>query len=66
MNLDAYRSIRAAEVAKLLGIGINTVWRWTRERPDFPRPVKIGNCTTWVLSELLAWRDAQRVEVSTR
>lgn len=60
MNLDAYRSIRVKEVAEILSVGINTVWRWTREQPDFPQPVKLGNCTTWLLSEIVAYRAAQR------
>ena len=63
MNLDDYRSLRAPEVAELLSVGINTVWRWTRERPDFPKPVKLGNTTSWLLSELVAWRAAQRKAV---
>ena len=34
--------------------------RWLKERPDFPRPRKIGARTTvWIVAELEQWRDAQ-------
>lgn len=43
----------------------NTVWRWHRERSDFPRAVKLSpNCTRWKLSEIAAW-EASKSEVST-
>ncbi|MBN8411308.1 helix-turn-helix transcriptional regulator [Halomonas litopenaei] len=42
----------------------NTVYRWARERDDFPRPVKLGdNCTRWRLADLLEW-ETQREEVA--
>ena len=42
----------------------NTVWRWHRERPDFPRAVKLSpNCTRWKLSEISAW-EASKTEVA--
>lgn len=42
----------------------NTVHRWARERPSFPKPVKLGeNCTRWRLADLEAW-EAQREEVA--
>jgi prophage regulatory protein len=34
----------------------NTVWRWHRERENFPRAIKLSpNCTRWKLSEVIAW-----------
>jgi predicted DNA-binding transcriptional regulator AlpA len=37
----------------LLPVSPATIWRWTRERPDFPKPFKIGNQTTvWNLAEI--------------
>jgi prophage regulatory protein len=43
-------------LAKRYGIARNTIWRWHRERPDFPRAIKLStNCTRWKLSEVIAW-----------
>ena len=53
------KSLRARQVAALLGISLATVWVWAK-RPDFPRSRKIGPQTTiWDRDEILAWRDAQ-------
>jgi predicted DNA-binding transcriptional regulator AlpA len=42
----------------------NTVWRWHRERADFPRAVKLSpNCTRWKLSEITDW-EASKAEVA--
>ncbi|VTU28409.1 helix-turn-helix transcriptional regulator [Variovorax sp. PBL-E5] len=55
------RSVRPPQARALLGnIGNTTLWRWVKERPDFPRPVKIGpRVTVFRLDELIAWRDKQ-------
>jgi len=45
--------LRAKEVAKLLNIGISSVWRHTREG-RLPKPKKISSRTTvWEYSELI-------------
>lgn len=36
------RVLRPQQVAKTLGISIATLWRWTKELQDFPRPFPIG------------------------
>ncbi len=44
----------------MLGIGLTTLWRWAKERHDFPRPIKLSaRCTVFPSDALLAWRDAQ-------
>ena len=54
------KSLRPAQTAEFLGIGLSTLWTWAK-RPDFPRPRKIGpKVTVWDLSELIQWRDAQQ------
>lgn len=51
-------------VAKRYSVSRNTVWRWHRERPDFPRVIYLSlGCTRWKLSEIEAWEAAQ-VEVT--
>jgi predicted DNA-binding transcriptional regulator AlpA len=53
------KSVRAKQVAALLGVASSTVWVWAK-RPDFPRARKLGPQTTiWDRDEVLAWRDAQ-------
>lgn len=33
-----------------------TIWRWTRENPEFPKPVQLSpGCTRWKISEVEAW-----------
>lgn len=61
MNPQPTRMIRAAQTRALLGnISNTTLWRWVRERPDFPRPTKLSaKVTVFKLSELVAWRDKQ-------
>ena len=51
-------SARPAQAANLLGVHTSTIWRWVAERPDFPRPRKVGPRTTvFDTAELLAFRD---------
>lgn len=57
MNSKSYRPKQAAE---LLGIGIATLWRWAKERSDFPKPIHLSaRCTVFNGTALVAWRDAQ-------
>lgn len=34
--------IRAKELADLLGVNKSTIWRWVKEKSDFPKPRKIS------------------------
>ncbi len=53
------QSYRPKAAAELLGISTATLWRWAKERPDFPRPRKLSaRCTVFDRDELLSWRDA--------
>ncbi len=54
------KSYRPKQAAELLGIGLATLWRWAKERHDFPKPRKLSSrCTVFDVQELLTWRDAQ-------
>lgn len=60
----APQMITDREVAAMLGVSRDTVWRWTRNKADFPKPSRIGdNATRWLASEVLAYRDA-RIQAS--
>ena len=53
-------SFRPKAAASFLGVGIATLWRWSKERADFPKPRRLSaRCTVFDAAELLAWRDAQ-------
>ena len=54
------QSYRPKQAAELLGIGTATLWRWAKNRHDFPRPIRLSaRCTVFPGDKLIAWRDAQ-------
>ncbi|WP_153116257.1 helix-turn-helix transcriptional regulator [Rhodocyclus tenuis] len=54
------KSFRPKTAAEILGVGVSTLWRWAKERADFPKPRRLSSrCTIFDGAELLAWRDAQ-------
>jgi prophage regulatory protein len=60
MATQESRSYRPKQAAELLGIGTATLWRWIKERPDFPQPIRLSaRCTVLSGDQLIAWRDAQ-------
>lgn len=40
------RAVRPAQAAGILGVSLTTLWRWARTRPDFPKPIRLGEKTT--------------------
>lgn len=57
---DEASSLRPRQAAELLGIAESTLWRFIKERADFPRPIKLGVKMTVIRrDQLLAWRDLQ-------
>lgn len=66
MNTQETNSVRPRQAAQFLGIGESTLWRWAKERADFPPPIKLGPRTTvWKIASLAAFRDAQAVAASS-
>ncbi|MES2842473.1 MAG: helix-turn-helix domain-containing protein [Pseudomonadota bacterium] len=60
MATQESRSYRPKQAAELLGIGTATLWRWIKERPGFPQPIRLSaRCTVIPGDQLIAWRDAQ-------
>jgi predicted DNA-binding transcriptional regulator AlpA len=55
-NYQLNRLVRPKDACLMLGITAPTLWRWSREREDFPKPIKLGEATTaWRVSELEAF-----------
>jgi predicted DNA-binding transcriptional regulator AlpA len=55
---DTYLSDK--DLSRRYQITRNTVWRWNRERSDFPRAIRLtAGCTRWKLSEIEAWEKTQ-------
>jgi len=60
MNQPLNISLRPKHAAEFLGIGRATLWRWSKERADFPKPRHLSSrCTIFDMAELEAWRNAQ-------
>jgi prophage regulatory protein len=54
------RSVRPKAAAATLGISVATLWRWNRERADFPKGIRLSaRCTVFNEDSLLRWRDSQ-------
>lgn len=54
------RSLRPKSAAATLGISVATLWRWSRERADFPKGIRLSaRCTVFNEESLLCWRDSQ-------
>ena len=53
--------IRAKNLAPHLAVSEPTLWRWLKEDPTFPKPVKLsGRVTAWKISEIESWAEAKR------
>ena len=54
-----------ADLAKRYGVSRQSIWRWHRERSDFPRAISLTpGCTRWKLSEIETWESQKVLEVS--
>ncbi len=57
-NLVAF--LRAAQMAKMLGVSKATFWRWSA-RPGFPQPSRpTTGSTLFPVREVLAWVKSQQ------
>jgi prophage regulatory protein len=46
-----YLSVK--QVARRFGVGVATIWRWSKAHPDFPKPVRPGpGVTRWLPDEI--------------
>ena len=52
--------VRPAKAAELLGIGVSTLWRYTKTVDDFPKPVRINSrVLVFVREELDSWVESR-------
>ena len=57
---DVAMVVRPAKAAELLGIGISTLWRYTKTVEDFPKPVRINaRVSVFVREELDSWVESR-------
>lgn len=55
-----FRYFRLRTVCEITGLSKTTVYEYSRNDPDFPKPVKLGaTCTAWRSDELAAWMDSR-------
>jgi len=63
MQTQASKSLRPKQAAEFLGIGLSTIWKWVKDKPDFPRPINLTpRVTAFDEAELVAWRDSHRAK----
>lgn len=56
--------ISIPQTAERYGVARQTVWRWIKERPDFPKPVRFSSgCTRLAVADLDAY-DASKAEAA--
>lgn len=54
------RGLRPKQAAQLIGVSVNSLWRYARTRSDFPQPVKLSpGATIFFENELSAWLEKQ-------
>ncbi|MDD2744570.1 MAG: AlpA family phage regulatory protein [Rhodocyclaceae bacterium] len=59
------QSLRPKFAAQFLGINRVTLFRWSKQRADFPKPHHLSaRCVVFDADALKAWRDAQVSTVS--
>ena len=48
------------QLAERFGVSRQTIWRWHRERAEFPRACNLSpGCTRWRLSEVEQWEQSR-------
>ncbi|MFQ2601233.1 helix-turn-helix transcriptional regulator [Aeromonas caviae] len=51
--------VRVDTLARVLGIAVVTVWRWSA-KGKMPQPIKLSErCTVWRAEEIRRWMNAQ-------
>jgi prophage regulatory protein len=49
-------------VAERYDVARQSIWRWTKTDPSFPKPIKLSpGCARWRLEDLENWEQAKLV-----
>lgn len=55
---------RPKQAAGHLKIGVSTLWKWRKENPNFPQPIKLSpRVTVFRIADLDAFVASQQTEV---
>lgn len=55
-HTDEAFAFRPARAARFVDMGESTLWKFAKEDPDFPRPIKLGSrMTVFLRADLVAW-----------
>lgn len=58
---EAERYLTVRDVAERFAVSVQTVWRWSKGSPSFPRPIKLCEGTTrWRMSDLVRFERLHR------
>jgi predicted DNA-binding transcriptional regulator AlpA len=61
------RALRVKELAIILGIGVSSVWRLTKDCPEFPKPFSLSpRVTVWAPDEVDAYVETQKAKRDAR
>jgi len=53
--------LRPAEVSKLFGVSVVTLWRWQKDGKGFPKPIKLGGrAVAYDLNDLNAFIEKRK------
>ena len=53
---DQQKLLTVRDLSRRYDVSVATIWRWSSERDDFPRPLKLGTgCTRWRIQDLEAF-----------
>ena len=60
MEVAEKKPLTMVEVADQLRCNRKTIERWLKEKPDFPKPFRIGRRLLWYKSEIEEYIESQR------
>lgn len=62
-NIPSSKTIwlRLGDLTERYSCSPSTIWRWSKNRADFPKPVRLGpNTVAWDANRILMWEANQQ------
>lgn len=50
-------SLGRNDVAKFFQIRVETIWKWLKDKPDFPKPIRVGRRLIWKKTDIEEYID---------